>query len=198
MKKFACMMLALLLCLTSVAALAESTPSKTMADLQWIDADAEKDPEDSGFYIRIVTADEKDYQERVEICTEEIAKLAVAENVEAYFGEEMDLKAIVGADKLNVYEYVPIIAGGYDTAYGEVTTKIWLATPYEVDEKVAVMIGMVTENTDGTRMVSWKAFAGVGIAPESEVAVAGIQTELDPETVLAIQEGVALLAIVSD
>ena len=78
------------------------------------------------------------------------------------------------------------------------TTKIWLATPYEVDEKVAVMIGMVTENADGTNTVSWKAFEGVGIAPESEEAVAGIQTELDPETVLAIQEGVALLAIVSD
>ena len=58
MKKFTCMMLALLLCLTSVAALAESVPSKTTADLRWIEADPEKDPEDSGFYIRIVTADE--------------------------------------------------------------------------------------------------------------------------------------------
>ena len=125
------------------------------------------------------------------------AKLAAAESVEAYFGEELDLKSIVGADELNVFEYVPIIAGGYDIAYGTVTTKIWLATPYEVDEKVAVMIGMVTENADGTNTVSWKAFEGVGIAPESEEAVAGIQTELDPETVLAIQEGVALLAIVS-
>ena len=198
MKKFTCMMLALLLCLTSVAALAESVPSKTTADLRWIEADTEKDPEDSGFYIRIVTVDETNYQERVEICTEEIAKLAAAESVEAYFGEELDLKSIVGADELNVFEYVPIIAGGYDIAYGTVTTKIWLATPYEVDEKVAVMIGMVTENADGTNTVSWKAFEGVGIAPESEEAVAGIQTELDPETVLAIQEGVALLAIVSD
>ena len=198
MKKFTCMMLALLLCLTSVAALAESVPSKTTADLRWIEADPEKDPEDSGFYIRIVTVDETNYQERVEICTEEIAKLAAAESVEAYFGEEQDLKSIVGADELNVFEYVPIIAGGYDIAYGTVTTKIWLATPYEVDEKVAVMIGMVTENADGTNTVSWKAFEGVGIAPESEEAVAGIQTELDPETVLAIQEGVALLAIVSD
>ena len=158
MKKFTCMMLALLLCLTSVAALAESVPSKTTADLRWIEADPEKDPEDSGFYIRIVTVDDANY----------------------------------------VFEYVPIIAGGYDIAYGTVTTKIWLATPYEVDEKVAVMIGMVTENADGTNTVSWKAFEGVGIAPESEEAVAGIQTELDPETVLAIQEGVALLAIVSD
>ena len=74
MKKFTCMMLALLLCLTSVAALAESVPSKTTADLRWIEADPEKDPEDSGFYIRIVTVDETNYQERVEICTEEIAK----------------------------------------------------------------------------------------------------------------------------
>ena len=189
MKKFTCMMLALLLCLTSVAALAESAPSKTTADLRWIEADAEKDPEDSGFYIRIVTVNETNYHDRLEICTEEIAKLAAAESVEAYFGE---------ADELNVFEYVPIIASGYDIAYGTVTAKIWLATPYEVGEKVAVMIGVVTENADGTNTVSWKAFEGVGIAPESEEAVAGIQTELDPETVLAIQEGVALLAIVSD
>ena len=79
MKKFTCMMLALLLCLTSVTALAESVPSKTTADLQWIEADPEKDPEDSGFYIRIVTVDETNYQERVEICTEEIAKLPACE-----------------------------------------------------------------------------------------------------------------------
>ena len=102
MKKFTCMMLALLLCLTSVAALAESVPSKTTADLRWIEADTEKDPEDSGFYIRIVTVDETNYQERVEICTEEIAKLAAAESVEAYFGEELDLKSIVGADELRI------------------------------------------------------------------------------------------------
>ena len=106
MKKFTCMMLALLLCLTSVAALAESVPSKTTADLRWIEADPEKDPEDSGFYIRIVTVDETNNQERVEICTEEIAKLAAAESVEAYFGEELDLKSIVGADELNVFENV--------------------------------------------------------------------------------------------
>ena len=108
MKKFTCMMLALLLCLTSVAALAESVPSKTTADLRWIEADPEKDPEDSGFYIRIVTADETNNQERVEICTEEIAKLAAAESVEAYFGEELDLKSIVGADELNVFENVEL------------------------------------------------------------------------------------------
>ena len=102
------MMLALLLCLTSVAALAESVPSKTTADLRWIEADPEKDPEDSGFYIRIVTVDETNYQERVEICTEEIAKLAAAESVEAYFGEELDLKSIVGADELNVFENVEL------------------------------------------------------------------------------------------
>ena len=51
MKKLACMLLALLLCLTSVAALA-ATPSKTAADLNKVDVTAENLPANSGFFIR--------------------------------------------------------------------------------------------------------------------------------------------------
>lgn len=198
MKKFACMLLALLLCLTSVAALAEYTPSKKAIDLTKVEVTAENLPADSGFFIRIVNEDETEYQKQLSICEAEVAKLAAAENVEAYFGADIDLKAIVAADQLNVFEFKSIIAGDYDAAYGKVTAKMLFSTPYEVGEKVAVMIGLVNENADGTITVDWNAFEGVGIAADQVEAAGSIQVELDAETVLAIQNGIALLAVVSD
>lgn len=198
MKKFACMLLALLLCLTSVAALAEYTPSKKAIDLTKVEVTAENLPADSGFFIRIVNEDETEYQKQLNICEAEVAKLAASDSVETYFGTDVDLKAIVAADQMNVFEFKPIIAGDYDAAYGKVTAKMLFSTPYEVGEKVAVMIGLVNENADGTITVDWNAFEGVGIAAEQIEAAGSIQVELDTETVLAIQNGIALLAVVSD
>ena len=192
MKKLACMLLALLLCLTSVAALA-ATPSKTAADLNKVDVTAENLPANSGFFIRLVKEDEKAYQKNLDACKAEVAKLAAAESVEAYFGKDVDLKAIVTANKLNVFEFKPIIAGGYDVSYGKVTAKMLFSTPYEVGEKVAVMIGLVSENN-----VAWTAFEGVGIAAAQVEAAGSIQVMLKAETVAAIQNGTALVAIVSD
>ena len=94
MKKFACMLLALLLCLTCAAALAEDAPSKKTEDLARIEATAEHLPEDSGFVIRIIHDDEKVYQERLVIRDAQLEKLAGAESVEAYFGAEVDLHVI--------------------------------------------------------------------------------------------------------
>ena len=198
MKKFACMLLALLLCLTSIAALAESTPSKKTTDLTTVEVTAENLSADSGFFIRIVNEDETEYQKQLNICGAEVAKLAAADRVEAYFGTDIDLKAIVAADQLNVYEFKPVIADGYDAVYGKVTAKMLFSTPYEVGEKVAVMIGLVNENADGTITVDWEAFEGIGIASEQVEAAGSIQVELDAKTVLAIQNGIALLAVVSD
>lgn len=198
MKKFACMLLALLLCLTSVAALAEYTPSKKAADLTKVEVTDENLPADSGFFIRIVNEDETEYQKQLSICEAEVAKLAAADSIEAYFGANVDLKTIVAADQMNVFEFKPIIADGYDAAYGKVTAKMLFSTPYEAGEKVAVMIGLVNENADGTITVDWNAFEGVGIAADQVEAAGSIQVELDAETVLAIQNGIALLAVVSD
>ena len=71
-------------------------------------------------------------------------------------------------------------------------------TPYEAGEKVAVMIGLVTENENGETTVAWKVFEGVGIAAEQVEDMGSIEVELDAETVLAIENDIALLAIVSD
>jgi hypothetical protein len=105
MKKFACMLLALLLCLTSVAALAEYTPSKKAADLTKVEVTAENLPADSGFFIRIVNEDETEYQKQLNICEAEVAKLAASDSIEAYFGANVDLKALVAANQMNVFEY---------------------------------------------------------------------------------------------
>ena len=75
---FACMLLALLLCLTSIAALAESTPSKKTTDLTTVEVTAENLSADSGFFIRIVNEDETEYQKQLNICGAEVAKLAAA------------------------------------------------------------------------------------------------------------------------
>lgn len=198
MKKFACMMLVLLLCLTSVAALAEYTPSKKAADLTKVEVTAENLPANSGFFIRIVNEDETEYRKQLDICKEEVTKLAAASSVDTYFGTDVDLKALVAAKQLNVFEFKPVTAGGYDAAYGKVTAKMLFSTPYEVGEKVAVLIGLVTENADGSTVVDWKAFEGVGVAADQVEAAGSIQVELDAETVLAIQNGIALLAVVSD
>lgn len=198
MKKLACLLLALLLCLTFVAALAESTPSKTTADLTRVEVTAENLPADSGFFIRIVNEDETEYQKRLDICKAEVSKLAAAGSAEAYFGKDVDLKALVAADQLNVFEFKPVIAGGYNAAYSKVTATMLFSTPCEAGQKVAVLIGLVTENTDGSTIVDWKAIEGIGVAAEQVEAAGSIQVDLNAETVLAIQNGIALLAIVSD
>lgn len=66
------------------------------------------------------------------------------------------------------------------------------STPYEKDEKVIVLIGLAKENQDGVQSIEWTAYEGIGVEEQG-----CIQVELDPEIILAIQNGTALLAIVS-
>lgn len=158
-------------------------------------------------------------------------------------------------DRLNIFEFMPIIAVGYEDEFGNVTLKMLFSTPYEKDEKVVAMIGLVdahenideviAENVDDEtdeadvsvqlasdeeraeeiQSVAWTAYEGIGVEiPESllaaaqsivaqqteqqgdaeltaegelEVELGCIQITLEPEMVKAIQEGIALLAIVS-
>lgn len=198
MKKLACTLLSFVLCLTSIAALAESAPSKTTDDLTNVKVTAENLPENASFYLRLIAETEEAHMDRLDICKEEIAKLKAAESVEAYFGGETDYRTMIGAEQLNVYEFSPVIAGGYSPAYGNVTADLLFSTPYEVGEKVAVMIGLVTLHTDDTYTVAWSAFEGVGIEADQVEAAGRVRVVLDPDTVMAIQNGIALLAVISD
>ena len=166
-------------------------------------------------------------------------------------------------DRLNIFEFMPIIAVGYEDEFGNVTLKMLFSTPYEKDEKVVAMIGLVDahenideviaetiaergdeeideadvsvqlasdeERAEEIQSVVWTAYEGIGVEiPESllaaaqsiaaqqteqqgdaeltaegdaevepEVELGCIQITLEPEMVKAIQEGIALLAIVS-
>ncbi len=204
MKKLACLLLALLLCPTG-AAIAESVPSRTTSDMTDVEVGPENPLDGSGFFIRLVEEDEKAYQTHLDACAVEIAKLAGYQDVEQYFGETTDnnghsvsLKKMLNTDVLNVYEFWPIIAGGYKESYGDVTVKLLFPTPYEKDEKVVVMIGQVTIGAV-EQTVRWTAYEGIGLGiQQGNVEKAGaIRTKFDPEIVLAIQNGIALLAVVS-
>lgn len=212
MKKLVCLVLALALCLLT-AAMAESVPSKTTSDLTRFDVVAENQPNDPGIYLLPVNevtvgAQLPDYQELLDICQVEIEKLGASETVEAYFegvkdreGTAGDLKALLDAQEqsLNVFELCPVIAGGFKEGCGDVTATMLFATPYEKDEPVLVLIGIVTMNDDATQAVAWTAFEAVGLEPvEDQVETAGrIQVKLAEKTVLDIQNQTALLAVVS-
>ena len=166
-------------------------------------------------------------------------------------------------DRLNIFEFMPIIAVGYEDEFGNVTLKMLFSTPYEKDEKVVATIGLVDahesideviaetiaelgdeeideadvsvqlasdeERAEEIQSVVWTAYEGIGVEiPEAllaaaqsivaqrteqqgdaeltdevdaevepEVELGCIQITLEPEMVKAIQEGIALLAIVS-
>lgn len=210
MKRIVCVVFALLV-LLSAAAVAESVPSKTTLDLTKFEVTAENLPQDASFFLMPVNAPTMDealpeYQEHIEICEKEVGKLAASESVEAYFGEvkgadgeTVSLKEMLGAEELNVFEFCPAIAGGYQEAYGKVTATMLFSTPYEKDEKVVLMIGLVTVNADGTQTVEWYAFEGTGLGAleGQEEAKGGVRVELSAQIVEAIQNGTALLAVVS-
>lgn len=198
MKKIVSLLVVLLMCLTT-GAIAESVPSKTTGDLTQFEVAFANMPADTGFFILPDAQDEAEYQNRLDICQKEVITLSQAKSITEYFGEVKDasgavvnMAAQLGSDTLNVYEFCALSAGGYEEANGAVTAKMLFSTPYEVGEKVLVMVGIVTVNQNGAQSVEWFVYEGVGAEEQGCIRV-----ELNPEIVLAIQNGTALLAIVS-
>lgn len=196
MKKLLSVLLILALC--AVCALAEEEekylPSKTTGDMTVITATAENMPDGASFTIKTVPVEDMN-EEQQELITAEPEKLKEAASVEKYFagavdakGNPVDLKALVGTDDLKVFEFMLLSCEGYETEYGTVNLTLQFATPYEKDDVVAVMVGLPGEDGE----VNWVAYEGKVIDDEGR-----IQVEMDPETVDAIQNNCALLAIVS-
>ncbi len=201
MKKLLCLMVALLMCL-SVSAVAEGVPSKTTDDLTHGEVEGGNIPADSAFFIRPMTEKDSGYPERKAICDIEIAKMAAEKDKADYFadaknseGAPVSVKKMLDAETIDVNEFCPLIAGNYEESYGKVTAKMQFATPYEKDEKVVVLIGIVTLEKDG-QTVAWTAYEGVGLGAEDSMP-GGIRVELNPEIILAVQDGIALIAIAS-
>lgn len=215
MKKLISLVLVAAFCLSAaVVAQAEAAPSKTTSDLTKFEVVAENQPNDTEIFLLPVNEmtmgeSQEKYQESVDACQVEIEKLTASESVESYFanvtdseGEPVDLRALLDVEAdaaLNVFEFCPVIAGGFREDCGKVTASMLFSTPYEKDEKVVVLIGIVTVLEDGTQSVVWQAFEGIGLdaVEDQEETYGCIRVELTPEIVLAIEEGTALLAVVS-
>ena len=215
MKRFVCIILALVLCASAAVAESVSVPSKSTLDMTHFEVVAEKQPEDENIFllpvndVTVVEENKVFYQERIDVCEKEIQKLAVSESVESYFGEVkdaegnvVDIKEKLGVEKeavLDVFEFCPAVAGGFKEDCGKVTAKMRFSTPYKKEEKVLVMIGIVTILDDGTQVVDWQMFEGFGLGEieGEEENFGAIQVELTPEIVAAIQNGMALMAVVS-
>ena len=192
----------LVLAMIPWAATAEFVPSKRTADMLRIAVTAENIPEASGFFIGTASEaeDAPEQQEKLAICQEEIVKLAASENIESYFGSikdpegnEVILEEILETTELHVHEFCPLVAGEYEERYGKVAARMQFATPYKSGERVIVLVGLV--HAEDHHMIDWTAYEGIGA--DSGAATGCIEVELDPEIVLAIQEEIALLAVVS-
>lgn len=228
-------MILVLLMSVSAVAMAESVPSKTVLAMTQFEVVAENQPDDANIFLLPVneaTVGEAlpQYQEYIDACTLEIEKMAASENVESYFGEVVDaegnvvdLRALLEVEDdvaLDVFEFCPAIAGGFQEECGKVTAKLLFSTPYEKDEKVLVLIGVVTKLdetaeptaeptevpeteidvlADETQSVKWHVFEGVGMdmVEDQEETYGSIQVELTQEIVNSIQNEMALMAVVS-
>ncbi len=91
-------------------------------------------------------------------------------------------------DGLTVAEFLPLTVANYEETAGNVIVSFQLATPYAAGETVIVLVGIVAE--DGA--VEWTAFEAVGTGVNG-----AIEVEFTPEVLLAIQNGTALMAVVS-
>ncbi|MBR3016568.1 MAG: hypothetical protein IKH57_05740 [Clostridia bacterium] len=179
MKKIVCLVFALMLCLSVAMAEAPVSPTSLLKVIV--------DPEGPAF----LPVDEAfmgpyaaNFQRQIELCNREVPKLA-ASSVEEYFAG-IDAKAIVGADELNVYEMYGLVVAGFKAEDGDYTITIQFPTPYTPGDKVAVAMG-----TDNGENVDWTAVEGNITDDGSVQFVVGI------ETLLALQAGVAMIAVIS-
>lgn len=139
--------------------------------------------------------------EEVELDEVEVAAAQTAA-IESFFtdvknpeGEQVTLKQVLGVAEeeevhLDVSEFFPVVAGGFEETDGKVVANMSLATTFEKDEKVAVLVGIVKVLDDGTTQIVWTALEAFGQDN------GGISVELPPELVLAIQEGTAIMSVV--
>lgn len=195
------LLLAFLLC--TMTASARTIPSVTLGDLTQIEVTVENPQDGAGFFLRLVAETEEEHAARWDACRTEIDRIAQAQSLQSYFaqavdtqGVPFDVEAFLDAQALSCHEFAPIIAGNYAEEMGLVTASFLFPTPYEKDEQVVVMIGLVSVDEAGVQSVMWTAHPGIGV--EADDQSIRIHTELTPEMVIGIQEGVALLAVISE
>ena len=180
--------MALLITFTMLAcsfAVAESVPSKTTGDMTMFEIDVEN-PGNEGPVL---------YAEPSESADAALIDLINADSIEAYFADAVTVDgkpAVItemlelSSQELNIYEFTGCFAHGFVDDCGRVIGKMTFATPYPEGEKVIAMIGIVKKD-----YVQWTALEGT--ADETGAIVAVFPQDL----VLAIQNGTAMIAIIS-
>ena len=165
-----------------------------------VGADAAQTPVTPGMDEVDVANVAENYRQLYETRNEELAAVKESESVAAYFGEAVNFEEKLGTAEYHMDELIPIIAGGFTSETGAVKARLVFSTPYEKDQKVVVMIGIITGvDENGNRIIEWIPYDGLGMgevvgAPELSGAV---EITLDNETLLKIQNNEALLAVVS-
>ena len=119
-----------------------------------------------------------DKEELVAWAEAERAKLAEAESAAAYFG----LDNLEGEAK----ELQPVYAANYEESMGEQDISLAFETKYEQGADVTVALGF-----GNAESVAWSAVAGKGQEDGS------VLFNLDPATILKVQENNALLAVIN-
>lgn len=119
---------------------------------------------------------------------DELAKAQNAKTLEAYFGEDAAkaIAAIVGTDAVSLDEFMAICSQGYEENMGKLTITSKTATPYEKDEKVAACFGVVKDG-----VLTWSVYEAVGQED------GGLQFEVAPDTMLALETETVLFALCS-
>lgn len=196
MKKCVALFLTLMcmLSLLAIPAMA-AAPSSTTGGMNQAVVPAETDT------VISINADEASAESKA-AQKAEVEKLAAAESPIAYFtataaikdpdGKEVDLAAMLGTEDVKVNELQPITITEYKKGSGDLTVTLTFATSYEKDEPVVIMIGIVTANG-----VEWVALEGVGTNSNLTENLGGINVTIPAELVEKIQNGTALVAVVS-
>lgn len=215
MKKYVLVVIALL-CVCSVA-FATGVNSPSLGDLpnssgSFIKTENGNDAANAGMLVEALNEfsprfELPEYQELIKVGENELAKLQAAEKVTSYFGDVIvastgkvvPLLDLFDGIEPEIYEFSPVIAGGYDLSYGHVTATLLFATPYEPGQEVAVLIGVIEypEDDEGEQTVTWYAFRGLCVSVPEVDGAEGIEVEFPPEMMTILQDKDTLIAIAS-
>ena len=212
MKKLICLMMALLF--VCGVAFAQGTPSITIGDLSnsLVKAENLADAAAAGMFVEPLNEFSprfmlEEYQELIQLGADELEKLMTAEKVTDYFGnvivdstgETRALLDLFDGNEPVIYEFAPIIAGGYQVSYGHVTATLLFATPYNPGDEVAVLIGIVNygESEDEETTVEWHALKGTCVTVPEYDDAEGIEVRFTPEMMTILQDVDTLVAIAS-
>ena len=135
----------------------------------------------------------------------ELEKLMDADKVTDYFGivylsstgDQVPMIDLFDGQQPDIFEFEPIIAGGFDLGDGDVVVDMAFVTPYELGEQVAVLIGVVANELEDGQHVTWVAHRGVCVEIPEFPNADGIEVELRAEMVDIIQSRDTLLAVAS-